>query len=433
MRFDKSRELFERAKKSIAGGVNSDVRLKETPNPLYIDHGKGSRLYDVDGNEYIDHVLGQGPQIFGHSPDFLLDAVSRKMHDGQVFAASHELEINISETIQKLVPSAELIRYSSSGTEAVQAALRIARAYTKKTKYIKFEGQYHGWVDSVLYSSDPELEEAGAYESPNSVPGSDGMVPSTANEIIILPWNNIDVLRETVNRLSSEIAAIITEPIMHNTNCIYPKPGYLEAMRELCSNNEIVLILDEVVTGFRLGLGGAQELLGITPDLSTFAKAMAGGFPLSMVVGKSEIMNVIANRSTNHSGTMNTNIVSMAAAEASINKLMENDGAAYKHIHSLGTALMEGLRDRAKKHEINTLIQGTGYSFCMAFTDVPEIVDFRSHMKHTDAEMYQKFRVGMLERGVRVTPRGMWYISTAHTEQDVEAVLKAADETLSTL
>ena len=433
MSFNRSRELYERSKKSLAGGVSSQVRLGQRPVPLFFERGKGSRLYDVDGNEYIDYVLGQGPDIFGHVPDFLLDAVAHDMQRGQIFAGQHELEIEVSETIQKVIPCAELIRYASSGSEAVQAALRLARAYTGRSKFLKFEGHYHGWLDSVLYSVAPPLESAGAYDAPEATPGSAGQSPGAAEEIVVLPWNDAHVLRDALDRHQGEIAAIIAEPILCNTNCIAPEPGYMEEMRRLCDERGIVLIFDEVITGFRVALGGAQQLLGVTPDMATYAKAMAGGFPVSMFVGKREIMGLLADGTAMHAGTLNSNIMAMSAMKASLARLMEDDGAAYRQLYASGTALIEGLRDTARKHEINVLIQGPGPVFSMAFTDAREITDYRSHRERADEEKYTRFSDGMLERGVRITTGGSWFLSTAHSEQDIEQTLEAADATLATL
>ena len=321
MRLDRSHELYERSRRSLAGGVSSNARLSERPVPLFFDRGKGSRLYDVDGNEYIDYVLGQGPDIFGHSPEFLVEAVTTGMKRGQVFAGQHELEIQVSEAVQETVPSAELVRFASSGTEVVQAELRVARAYTGRARFIKFEGQYHGWMDSVSYSTTPEVEQVGPYEAAVPVPMSAGMTPGSRDDIIVLPWNDVDVLRRAMERHHRDLAAVITEPVMCNTNCIMPRTGYLEEMRRLCDRYGVVLIFDEVITGFRLGPGGAQQLLDVTPDLSTFAKAMAGGFPVSMLAGKRDMMGLIGDGTVLHGGTVNSNVMSMAAADAVLGKL----------------------------------------------------------------------------------------------------------------
>lgn len=433
MKFDKSRELYERAKKSLAGGVSSQVRINEKPVPLFFERGKGCRLYDVDGNEYIDYVMAMGPTIFGHSPDFLVEAVAREMQKGQMFGAQHPLEIKVSETVQKVVPCAGLVRYSSSGTEAVQAALRLARAYTGRNKFIKFEGHYHGWMDSVLYSTFPSLEAAGPYDAPTPVPLSAGQSKGTAQEVIVLPWNDLEVVRKAVERHGDDIAAIIMEAILCNTNCAMPRPGYLEGVRRLCDERGIVFIIDEVITGFRVALGGAQQYLGITPDMATYAKAMAGGFPLSMVAGKREIMRTLEDSTAFHAGTVNSNVMVMAAAEASIAKLMEGNGAAYKHMYLMGNKLMEGLRRLAQRHEEDVLVQGVGPVFHMAFTRQKEQWDYRSTKSGSDAARYARFRQAMLERGVRLIPSGRWFLSTAHTEKDIDKTLAAADQAMASL
>ena len=433
MKFDKSRELYERAKESHAGGVSSSGRRMETPVPLFFTRGKGSKLYDVDGNEFIDYVLGFGPGIFGHSPDFLVDAVIRAVREGQVFAGQNELEITVSEMVKSIVPCAELVRYASSGTEADQAALRLARAYTGRNKFIKFEGHFHGWADSVSWSSYPSLDEAGDYDEPNKIPMSQGISPSTADDVIIVPWNDVEVLHRTLDRHHDELAAIITEPILCNNNHIFPRPGYLEEMRRLCDEYGIVLIFDEVITGFRLALGGAQELLGVTPDLATFAKAAAGGMALSMIAGKREIMSLLEDDTVWHGGTLNSNPVSMAAAHASIKKLMEDDGAVHKRLYATGNQLMEGLRRLSQKHEQPMLIQGAGPNFWLTFTDVDEITDYRTHKRVADQEKYARFRLGMIERGIRLNQSGNCYVSVAHTQEDIDKTLAAADEVLESL
>ncbi len=433
MKLDKSRQLWERSKRSLAGGVSSQVRMGEYPFPLFFERAKGSRIYDADGNEYIDYVLGQGPDIFGHAPDFLQEAVAGAMQRGQVFGAQHELEISVSEMVQKTVPSAELVRFSSSGTEVVQAALRLARAYTGRTKFIKFEGHYHGWLDSVLYSTAPALGKSGAPDSPVPVPGSSGMSPGSAGEIIVLPWNDVNAVRRALDREGDDVAAILTEPIMFNTNCIIPRPGYLEEIRALCDERGVVLIFDEVITGFRVAKGGAQQLLDVTPDLSTFAKAMGGGFPVSMLAGKKDIMTLVADGTALHAGTVNSNVMAMAATEASLSRLLENDGAVCRKLYSIGTALIDGLQDSARKHEVPLLVQGPGPIFALTFTDAPEIYDYRSHAASADRDKYAKFRSGMFERGVRLKDGGGWFVSSAHTEEDVEQTLAAADEVLASI
>ncbi len=433
MKFQKSIELHERSSRSLAGGVSSHHRRGELPVPLFFDHGKGSRLYDVDGNEFIDYFMGNGAAIFGHSPDFLLDSVRNVLDRGQMFAGQHDLEIKVAELITEKVPSAEMVRYGSSGTEAVLAAVRIARAYTGRPLIIKFEGHYHGWADPVLYSVAPNVQDAGPYESPLPVPESLGQSLGSAEEVIVLPWNDLEVVSKAIHKHPDEIAAIIMEPVPVNTNSAFPNPGYLEGVRKLCDENGIVLIFDEVITGFRLSVGGAQELLDVTPDLTTLAKAAAGGFPFSAVAGKREVMQPVAEGRVMHAGTASGNLVSLAASETTVNSLSANNGEMIRRMHHVGTLLMDGLRDLARKHEEDVLVQGPAPIFNMAFTPETSLSDYRSFYEKVDHKRYVAFRQKLLEGGIRGNMHGKWFLSTAHTEQDIEQTLSAADQAFRSL
>ena len=433
MKFQKSIELHERSSRSLAGGVSSHHRRGELPVPLFFDHGKGSRLYDVDGNEFIDYFMGNGAAIFGHSPDFLLDSVRNVLGRGQMFAGQHDLEIKVAELITETVPSAEMVRYGSSGTEAVLAAVRIARAYTGRPLIIKFEGHYHGWADPVLYSVAPNVQDAGPYESPLPVPESLGQSPGSAEEVIVLPWNDLGVVSKAIHKHPDEIAAIIMEPVPVNTNSAFPNTGYLEGVRRLCDENGIVLIFDEVITGFRLSVGGAQELLDVTPDLTTLAKAAAGGFPFSAVAGKREVMQPVAEGRVMHAGTASGNLVSLAASETTVNSLSANNGEMIRRMHHVGTLLMDGLRDLARKHEEDVLVQGPAPIFNMAFTPESSLPNYRSFYEKVDHERYVAFRQKLLEGGIRGNMHGKWFLSTAHTEQDIEQTLAAADQAFRSL
>jgi glutamate-1-semialdehyde 2,1-aminomutase len=433
MKFDKSKELFERSKQSLAGGISSQHRSHELPVPLFFERGRGSRLWDVDGNEFIDYFMGNGATVMGHAPDLVLEAVNEQVSNGQVYAGQHQLEIEVAELLTEVIPCADLVRWNSSGSEVVLAAIRIARAHTGRNKFIKFEGHYHGWDDSVLYSLGRSIEELGPRENPIPVPASAGMASGTRDEVITLPWNDLELLTETVHRQADEIAAIIMEPIACNTNGSMPKSGYLEGVRKLCDETGVVLIFDEVITGFRVASGGAQELLGVTPDVATFAKGVAGGFPMAVVAGKREIMQHFADGTAMHAGTASGNTTSLAATKAAVSRLSENDGEALKQATELGNKLIEGLRNLARTHEEDVLIQGVGTVFNMIFTDKSELPDLRSSIKHADAERYEVFAKGMMERGVRLPGRGTWLFSTAHTEEDVEETLAAADATFSSM
>ena len=431
MKWTKSLELFECSKRSLAGGVSSNARLEELEAPLFFTRGEGSRLYDVDGNEYIDYNMGRGPTIFGHSPGFLLEAVAKAVRRGQTFGAQHELEISVSEMVQQAVPCAELVRYASSGTEVVQVALRVARAYTGRSKFVKFEGHFHGWVDSVAYGPPTSSSLTAAdIESSTPVPMSAGVAPSTADDIVLLPFNDIDMLRDALDRHHNQVAAVLVEM---SSLSMLPELGYIREVRRLCDERGIVLVFDEVVTGFRVALGGAQEVLAVTPDLATFAKAMAGGFPVGMLAGRRDIMTLIGDGTVMHGGTLNSNVMSMAAAEASLERLSENDGAVYRQLDATGQALMEGLRERASEHEIDLLVQGPGPFFDVTFTDATEIRDYRSYLEARDPEKAKNFWLGMMERGVRPMADGAFFVSTAHTDEDVEQTLAAANEVFATL
>src|ERR1051325_1474130 len=288
---------------------------------MFYERAKGSRIWDVDGNEFLDFTLSQGPMILGHSHPKVLKAVTKASREGQLFAGQHELELQLAERIQKLVPCAEQMRFSLSGSEAVHTALRLARGFTGRNKYIRFEGHYHGWFDNVAMSVSPTPAEAGPPESPKTVPWTLGVTPSDLDQVIVLQWNDLDAVKRALESRPNEVAAIITEPIMCNNGCILPKAGYLEGLRALCDQHGVVLIFDEVITGFRVDLGGAQKYFGVTPDLAVFGKAFASGYPISVLAGKSKFMDLIACGKVLHAGTMNSSNPTVAASLATLDQL----------------------------------------------------------------------------------------------------------------
>ena len=296
-RTDRSQEYFKQAGQYLAGGVGSGTRAPSSgwsPSPIYVAHGTGSHIWDVDENEYIDYLVGGGPLILGHRPQPVIDRVCQTIQErGSLFSLAHDLEIQASQKICELLPSIKKVRFDNSGTGAVQRAIRLARAYTGKTKILRFEGHYHGWSDQIHWSNRPPLEAAGRRNAPRPIPNSNGIPEVLAETLIVLPWNDVDLLEKAIKAHKDEIACVITEPILGNTGGIMPKPGYLQAMRRLTAENDIVLIFDEVLTGFRVALGCAQGMFGITPDLTTLAKAMAGGFSAAAVGGSEEIMDLI--------------------------------------------------------------------------------------------------------------------------------------------
>ena len=433
MKWTKSRELWERSRRSLAGGISSLARADDNPFPLFFDRGEGSKLFDVDGNEYIDYLLGFGPLIFGHSPDFILEAVADASGKVQMLGAQHELEIEVSELVQSMVPCAERVRFAGSGTEAVQLALRAARAFTGRPKIIMFEGMYHGWMDSVAFAAAPEVSQVGFEGSLPPAAQSDGLAPGAQHDVIMLPWNDADVLHDIVRKQGDEIAAIITEPIMCNCQCVFPRAGYIQEMRRLCDEQGIVLIFDEVITGFRVASGGAQEVLGVIPDLATFAKALAAGYPIGMVAGREELMAPIGDGTVRHGGTGNSNVISMAAAKAALTRVAENEGAVLRDMQSIGRSLMDGLESLGRRHEQRLLVQGPGPMFGLAFTQADEIMDYRDQVRLADHDKYRRFRRGMLENGIRFRSDGGWFLSSAHSAGDVAATLDAADRVLAEL
>lgn len=423
MELQRSEELFERAKRSIAGGVTSDVRVSMKPMPLYFERAEGAMLYDVDGNGYIDYALGQGPAILGHSHPAVLGAVDEAMRHGQIFAGQSELEVQAAEIVAKHVPCAGLCRFSLSGSEAVHAAVRLARAARGRPKLLRFEGHYHGWFDNVLVG--PSGRDGGAE------PLTLGQSPGAVSEVVVQPWNDLDAIEATFARHGEELAAVIMEPVMCNTGVVPPGDEYLEGVRAYCDRYGALMILDEVITGFRLAPGGAQERLGVTADIATYGKALAGGFPSSAIVGRADLMERFGN-GVNHSGTFNGNVISMAATVAAITELTRDDNAAYKRIEATGTVLMDGLREIGERHGLPLVIQGYPAAFFVGFSSEGSFSNAAEFTARVDRERYERFALAMLERGVRVLERGLWYVSAAHDADHVARTLEAAEAALST-
>jgi glutamate-1-semialdehyde 2,1-aminomutase len=429
--YSKSAGLLERAKKSLAGGVASEFRKYNHPHAIFYSHAAGSKIYDVDGNEYLDFTLSQGPMILGHNHPHVTKRVEEYTKLGQLYAGQHILEVELAEKLQKIIPSAELMRFCLDGSEAVQTAFRLARAKTGKNKFLRFEGHYHGWLDNVAWGlSAPSLEAMGDIEHPNIFPWCAGLAKNIEDEFIIIPWNNLDLLRRTIENHYSELAAIITEPIMCNNGCILPEEGFLQGIRDLCTEYNITCIFDEVITGFRTALGGAQSLFSITPDLSIFAKAMASGYPISAIVGKKEWMNLIVESKVIHAGTMNSSCSTVAAAIGTI-EVLEQEGI-YENIYYLGKKLMKGLEEIGKKYNTNLLVQGLGPMLHTGFTDLKMVFDFRDVQSYDKVKL-GKFVAGMHNEGIRIIGRGLWYISAVHTKNDIEKALEKADKVMSEL
>ncbi len=430
-RYAASASLLERAKKVLAGGVSSEFRKYNHPHAIFYTHGNGSRIWDVDGNEYLDFTLSQGPLILGHSHPEVLRAVNEYSQNGQLFAGQHLREIELAETMNRLIPSAEMMRFCLDGSEAVQTAFRIARAKTGKPKFLRFEGHYHGWLDNVTWGiSTPSPEALGSRTHPAVFPWTAGLPARVSEEFIILPWNDLALVKQTVAERHEEIAAIITEPIMCNNGCIVPAAGYLQGLREICDQYGIALIFDEVITGFRASIGGAQQLYNITPDLSIFAKAMGSGYPISAITGKREWMHLVENGTVIHAGTMNSSNPTVAAALATINTLEAE--APYERMYALGTKMMEGLREIANENGLPFLVHGLGPMFHTGFTSQTSVSDYRDTLKF-DKALLGVFVARMHDRGIRIIGRGLWYISAVHTEAEIDHALVVAADVMKTM
>jgi glutamate-1-semialdehyde 2,1-aminomutase len=427
-RYAKSRALYDRATKSLAGGVSSHFRKLNVPHPMFYERGLGSHVWDVDGNELIDFTLSQGPCILGHSNPELLARVGAAIAKGQIYAGQHLDELELAETLQRVIPSAELIRFSSTGSEAAHALLRLARHVSGKPKFIKFTGHYHGWFDTVSFNVSPPRDFSNDPTRP--VVWGNGVPPALAENVVGLPWNDLALVEETLDRHRGEIGAIIAEPVMCNQGCIEPLPGFLQGLRDLADRHDVLLIFDEIICGLRLALGGGQDYYGVTPDLSLFGKALGAGFPISALVGKEKYMRAMAAGDVFHAGTMNGNNAAVAAALTAIDVLGRNDRANLKYVAQIGSRLRDGLKEIAAQFGEPILIQGPGPMFHMGFTRLDAATEYR-HVLDYDRERYAEFCRRMLDRGFRLTERGLWYVSIAHTEEDISLCLEAAEKTLN--
>ncbi|CAN5596379.1 glutamate-1-semialdehyde 2,1-aminomutase [soil metagenome] len=414
-----------RALRSLAGGVASTVRRGAKPYPLYFDRGVGSKVTDVDGNTYLDYGLAWGPLIAGHAPREVAEAIARQARKALTFGAQHELEFRVAEKLQAFIPCADLVCFASSGTEAVQSALRLARAVTGKPKYLKFEGHYHGWDDTVLVSYHPTVEEIRAAAG---APIPVGLGQRAHDSVVVAAWNDTGSVRKALDTHGHEISAIICEPLLCNSGCIPPEEGFLEFLREVTSASNILLIFDEVITGFRLALGGAQEYYGVTPDLATYAKAVGGGLPVSALVGRKAFMDWIADGRVLHAGTLNGSPISLAGADATLDLLSRDGGAGYPQMSRRGETLRQGVERALIEAGLPAIASGVGPVFHVAFNG-QRARNYRDLLT-VDTTLYADFCLALLDEGVLVLPDGRWYVSAAHTDEDIEWTLAAVRRTV---
>lgn len=412
----KSSDLRRRALARTPGGVHSNVRLTG-PTAEFIDRAHGAWLYDVDGHDYVDYLLGQGPNFLGHAPKFVIDAVDAATRKGLILGGQHELEVRASELLCEALGWPDMVRLGMTGTELVQAALRLARAVTGRTKLVRFEGHYHGWMDNILIAEGDD----------GWGPASSGQIGGQLNDAIVLPWNDADAVEDLLKHQGERIAAVIMEPVMINCGVIEPRPGYLERVRQLCSRHAVVLIFDEVISGFRVGLGGAAERYGVIPDLGVYGKAMGGGYNVSALAGPEHLMRGFGTGDVHHAGTFNGSVSSTAATIATLEYL--RDSPPYGAIVQHGTALMDGLRDIGRAHDVPLRVQGLPAAFHVSFGE-GEVTDYRS-LQRLDLQRYAALASAVIPHGIWIAPRGIWYVSAAHGQSELDATLTRFEAALT--
>lgn len=425
MNIQKSEKLFEEAKKFIPGGVNSPVRAFKSVggSPVFIKKGYGSKIKDVDGNEYVEYIGSWGPHLFGHNPDFIKNALLEAIENGTSFGAPTELEVDMAKLITELVPSIEMVRMVNSGTEATMSAIRAARGYTKREKFIKFEGCYHGHADYFLI-------KAGSGALTLGVPTSPGVTQGNAADTLVADYNNIDSVKKLVSSNKGQVAAVIIEPVAGNMGVVKIDGSFLKELKTLCEEEGIVLIFDEVMTGFRVARGGAQEILGIKPDLSTFGKIIGSGLPVGAFGGKKEIMEMIAPSGPIYqAGTLSGNPLAMSAGYATLTYIKEHP-EVYKTLEDKSKYLEEGMQNNLRSLGRNFAWNRVGSMMCMFFTE-GEVTDFASAVK-SDTAMYGRYFHEMLKRGIYLAPAQFeaMFVSTAHTKEDLDKTIKAHYEAL---
>jgi len=431
---EKSKKLFERAKKSIPGGVSSASRSTlegYAPYPPYIERAEGSKLYDVDGNEYIDYFQGLGPTLVGNANPRIVNFVIEQIKKGATYGLPFEMQIEVAEKLIRHVPSFERVSFMNSGTEVVQMVLRLARAYTKRDVIAKFEGAYHGWIDNVAHSVHPPLDLNGPDAVQEKQTIGTGIPANAYKDFMVLPFNNVEALEKALKQHGENIAGLIIDPCMCNSGVIPPEKEFLLKARELTKKYGIVMIFDEVITGFRLGLHSAQGKFGVTPDLTTMAKAVGGGFPVAAYGGRAEIMSLLADGTVFRAGTVNANRMAMAAAHATLEFLEEDDGKVYKQIYLVGEKLMKGIQALIDREQIRAIIQGYGPMFQIHFTPLDRIRNYRDYCQ-SDLDTYMVFRNKLLPRGIFIRPAhfGEIYISAAHSDEDIDKTLAAMEEVI---
>jgi len=424
MKTERSHALLKEYGDVIPGGVHSNFRT-----PVYFTKARGARLWDVDGNEYIDCIANNGACILGHGDPDVEVAVIEAVKQGLTVALESELSLTVANQLHNMIPSAEQVRFANTGTEAVMKALMIARAFTGKEKIIKVEGAYHGWFDEAQVSVHPDPALAGPPTSPQAVLGGSGVRQNTLDTVLVVPFNNLDALKQTLDKHKGEIAAMIMEPVIFNSGCILPQSGYLEEVRRLTKKYGVVLIFDEIITGFRLAPGGAQERFGVVPDISAFAKAIANGYPLSAVVGRRDMMELTRPGGTLlYGGTYNGQHAALAAASACLTKL--KDGSVQEHLQALTEQLSEVFNEHAKARNISARLEQCGGQFQVYFVD-HAITDYRAAAE-ADRECFNVFHQAVSKEGIWMKGSYLFHhgVTYAHNNEDLKEIITAFDKGL---
>lgn len=420
----RSEEYYTAACEIIPCGVSSSMRKNVKPL-LFFERADGPYYYDVDGNRYIDYTLAWGPLIAGSNHPVINKAVCEQLQKSYTLGAQHPLEVALAEKLVALLPGVDQVAFSNTGSEAVQSAIRIARTYTGRKKIVKFEGHYHGWLNNVLVSYKPQAAQLG---TPVATCG--GQPEAEFGDTLVLPWNNITALEELMMTRGEEIACVITEPLLANSGCCMPQDGYLQGVIDCCRRYGVISIFDEVITGFRIDLGGARTYFGLQPDMSVYAKAIAGGFTMAAIGGRKGIFDVIRDGKTIHAGTYNGASVNLAAAFATIQILSEE--GCYEKMHAHGNALKQHIEKVAQHAGIPVITSGVGTVFSMHFGLNKAPVNYEDTLQ-ANMTLFGKFRLRMLEQGIHLLPDGRWYVGASHTDTELAATKQAIEKAFAEL
>jgi glutamate-1-semialdehyde 2,1-aminomutase len=432
---EKSRELYQRTVGVLIEASSSSSRGPANfgKYPIFMERGNGSRIYDVDGNEYIDWMMAFGALPLGHAHPEVVQAIVEAASSGAHFATATPVELEVATMIQKIVPNAERVRFANTGTEAIMAAIRLARGVTGRPKILKFEGHYHGWHDDLLISSNVLPPAAlGLRSDPVKIPDSSGLNRTALDDTIVVPWNDLSALERSLENHRGQVAAIITEGVMANMGVIPPAEGYLAGLQKLAQSHGIVFILDETVTGFRIAPGGCQEYYKLSPDLVTFGKALGSGLPVAALVGRADIMDALQWGGVLHYGTHNGSRIGMFAARANLRVLTRDNNASFRHTWRIAEQLCTGFRDLLRKKGRAAIVQNVGPMLQVMFTDQPAIRDYRDFCQHVDRAAFQKFILSLFPFGVYASPSAALHsiVTLAHTDEDVKVTLEAASKAL---